>query len=211
VLPLLMPVILFAGILTGVATPTEVSSFAVVYGLFLAIVLYREMGLKSFARTVVDSATLTGLVLFILATASSFSFSLTIAYVPQRLVELLHGVNDSKPLFLIGSMVLLIVVGSLLEGLPALNVLAPLLLPIAGQIGISELHYGILLIIAMGIGAFIPPAGVGFYVCCAVMRTDIESAARVMAPYLTVLLIGLLIVTFVPWFTLALPRAFGFG
>jgi TRAP-type C4-dicarboxylate transport system permease large subunit len=108
-------------------------------------------------------------------------------------------------------MILLIVVGSLLEGLPALNVLAPLLLPIAGQIGISELHYGILLIIAMGIGAFVPPAGVGFYVCCAVMRTDIESATRVMAPYLTVLLIGLLIVTFVPWFTLALPRAFGFG
>ena len=211
VLPLLMPVMLFAGILTGVATPTEVSSFAVVYGLFLAIVLYREMDLRSFARTVIDSATLTGLVLFILAAASSFSFSLTIAYVPQRLVELLHSINDSTTLFLLGSILLLIVVGSLLEGLPALNVLAPLLLPIAGKIGISELHYGILLIIAMGIGAFIPPAGVGFYVCCAVMRTDIEAATRVMAPYLTVLLIGLLIVTFVPWFTLSLPRAFGFG
>ena len=183
VLPLLMPVMLFAGILTGVATPTEVSSFAVVYGLFLAIVLYREMDLKSFARTVIDSATLTGLVLFILAAASSFSFSLTIAYVPQRLVELLHTINDNTTLFLLGSILLLIVVGScLLEGLPALNVLAPLLLPIAGKIGISELHYGILLIIAMGIGAFIPPAGVGFYVCCAVMRTDIEAATRVMAP-----------------------------
>src|SRR5208282_5163572 len=135
------------------------------------------------------SATLTGLVLFILAAASSFSFSLTIAYVPQRLVELLHSINDSTTLFLLGSILLLIVVGSLLEGLPALNVLAPLLLPIAGKIGISELHYGILLIIAVGIGAFIPPAGVGFYVCCAVMRTDIEAATRVMAPYLTVLLI----------------------
>ncbi len=211
VLPLLMPVMLFAGILTGVATPTEVSSFAVVYGLFLAIVLYRELGLRSFTRTVVDSAALSGLVLFILAAASGFSFSLTIAYVPQRLVELLHGVNDSAPLFLVGSLVLLVVVGSLLEGLPALNVLAPLLLPIAGQIGLSELHYGILLIIAMGIGAFVPPAGVGFYVCCAVMQTDIEAASRVMVPYLAVLIVGLLIVTFVPWFTLSLPRAFGFG
>ncbi|MFI4987463.1 MAG: TRAP transporter large permease subunit, partial [Alphaproteobacteria bacterium] len=151
-----------------------------------------------------------GLVLFILAAASAFSFSLTIAYVPQRLVELLHGIHDSVPLFLIGSLILLIVVGSLLEGLPALNVLAPLLLPIAGQLGVSELHYGILLIIAMGIGAFIPPAGVGFYVCCAVMRTDIEGASRVMVPYLIVLVIGLLIVTFVPWFTLALPHAFGY-
>ncbi len=89
--------------------------------------------------------------------------------------------------------------------------LAPLILPIAGQIGLSELHYGILLIIAMGIGAFVPPAGVGFYVCCAVMQTDIEAASRVMVPYLAVLIVGLLIVTFVPWFTLSLPRAFGFG
>lgn len=209
-LPLLMPVILFAGILMGVATPTEVSSFAVIYGLFLALILYREMPLGDFMRTVIDSATLTGMILFILAAASSFSFALTIAYVPQRLVELLHGLHDSNSIFLIGSIVLLIVVGSLLEGLPALNVLAPLLIPIAGQLGMSELQYGMVLIIAMGVGAFLPPVGVGFYVCCAIMRTDIESASRAMLPYLAVLLIGLGIVAFVPWFTLFLPNAFGF-
>jgi TRAP-type C4-dicarboxylate transport system permease large subunit len=149
-------------------------------------------------------------VLFILAAAQGFSWILTIAYVPQRLVELLHVVHDSTPLFLVGSVVLLIVAGSLLEGLPALNILAPLLLPIAGQIGVNKLHYGIVLIIAMGVGAFIPPTGVGFYVCCAVARADIESASRAMVPYLAILLVGVLIVTFVPWFTLALPEAFGF-
>jgi len=211
ILPFLMPLILFVGILAGIATPTEVSAFAVLYGMFLSLVVYREMNLRSFFRTVVDSVALTGMILFILSAASGFSWALTIAYVPQRVVDVLHGFNDSTDIFLIGSLLLLIVGGSLLEGLPALNILAPLLIPIAGKIGISELHYGIVLLIAMGTGAFLPPAGVGFYVACAIMRTDIESASRAMVPYLVVLIIALLIVAFVPWFTVFLPRALGLG
>jgi len=210
ILPFLMPLILFVGILAGIATPTEVSAFAVLYGIFLSLVVYREMNLRNFFRTVVDSVALTGMILFILSAASGFSWALTIAYVPQRVVELLHGFNDSKDIFLIGSLILLIIGGSLLEGLPALNILAPLLIPIAGKIGISELHYGMMLIIAMGVGAFMPPAGVGFYVCCAVARAPLEAASRAMVPYLIVLLAGLLLVTFVPWFTLVLPHYFGF-
>ncbi len=211
ILPLLMPVILFAGILLGVATPTEVSSFAVVYGLALSVLVYRELNLRTFMRTVLDSAVLAGMVLFILGAASGFSWVLTVAYLPQRLVDLLHSVNDNSALFMVGSIVLLVVIGSVLEGLPALIILAPLLLPIAGQIGLSELHYGIVLLIAMGVGAFLPPAGVGFYVACAIMRTDIEGASRAMVPYLVVLIIGLLIVAFVPWFTVFLPNAFNLG
>jgi tripartite ATP-independent transporter DctM subunit len=206
---LVMPVLLFGGIIYGIATPTEVSTFAVIYGLFLALLIYKELSLRELLRTLIDSATLSGMVLFILATASAFSWMLTVARLPQRLVELLHSFNDSSAIFMIGSVVLLILTGSLLEGLPALNVLAPLLLPIAGQIGINELHYGIVLVIAMGIGAFMPPAGVGFYVCCAIQRTHIEEASRAMLPYLGVLVAGLLIVAFVPWFTLLLPRAVG--
>jgi len=211
VLPLLMPVILFAGILFGIATPTEVSSFAVVYGLILSCLIYRELDLATFVRTVLDSAMLAGMVLFILGAASGFSWALTVAYLPQRLVDLLHGIHNNAELFVLGSIVLLIVVGSVLEGLPALIILAPLLLPIAGGIGLSELHYGIVLLIAMGIGAFLPPAGVGFYVACAIMRTDIEAASRAMVPYLVVLIIALLIVAFVPWFTVSLPHALNLG
>ncbi len=210
VLPLLLPGILLAGILLGIATPTEVAAFAVVYGLFLAIVVYRDMGFRKFMRTVADTAALTGVLLFIFAAASGFSWTLTVAYLPQRLVELLHSVGNSTAVFMIGSIVLLIVVGVLLEGLPSLNVLAPLLLPIAGKLGLSELHYALVLIIAMGVGGFMPLAGVGFYVCCAIMRADIESASRAMLPYLGVVLIGLLIVAFVPWFALFLPHYFGF-
>jgi tripartite ATP-independent transporter DctM subunit len=208
--PLLMPVMLLVGILAGLATPTEVATFAVIYGLVLAMGAYREMNIRSFIETVIDTAVLTGVLLFIFAASSGFSWILTVAYVPQNLVRLLHAIGNSTSIFMIGSIILLIVVGVLLEGLPSLNVLAPLLLPIAGQIGVSEIHYALVLIIAMGIGGFMPLAGVGFYVCCAIMQTSIEEASRAMVPYLAFVIIGLLIVAFVPWFTLFLPHYFGF-
>jgi tripartite ATP-independent transporter DctM subunit len=210
VLPLLMPVMLIGGILFGIATPTEVAAFAVLYGLALAAVFYREMDFGSFLRTAADTAALTGVLLFIFAAASAFSWTLTVAYLPQRLVELLHAMGDSTAIFMIGSIVLLIVVGVLLEGLPSLNVVAPLLIPIAGKLGLSQMHYSLVLIIAMGVGGFMPLAGVGFYVCCAIMRCDIERASRAMLPYLVMVIVGLLIVAFAPWFALALPRYFGF-
>src|SRR5258706_7142866 len=131
ILPLLMPVILFAGILFGIATPTEVSSFAVVYGLMLSCLVYRELDLATFLRTVLDSAMLAGMVLFILGAASGFSWALTVGYLPQRLVAVLHGINDNTALFVIGSIALLIAVGSTLQGSPALIIPASLPLPIA--------------------------------------------------------------------------------
>ena len=210
ILPLLMPGALLAGILFGVATPTEIAALAVVYGLLLSGLFYREMDFSGFIRIAIDTAALTGVLLFIFAAASSFSWTLTVAYLPQRLVSLLQSVGDSQAIFMISSIILLILVGVLLEGLPSLNVLAPLLIPIAGKLGLSELHYALVLIIAMGIGGFMPFAGVGFYVCCAVMRCDIETASRAMLPYLIMLIAGLLIVALVPWFTLALPHYFGF-
>jgi len=210
VLPLLMPAMLLGGILFGIATPTEVAAFAVLYGLALAMLLYREMSVGKFMRTALDTAALTGVLLFIFAAASGFSWTLTVAYLPQRLVALLHVMGGSVEIFMLGSIALLVLVGVLLEGLPSLNVVAPLLIPIAGKLGLSEMHYALVLIIAMGIGGFMPLAGVGFYVCCAIMRSDIEKASRAMLPYLLVVLIGLVIVAFVPWFALALPRYFGF-
>ncbi|HTU02344.1 MAG TPA: TRAP transporter large permease subunit [Candidatus Sulfotelmatobacter sp.] len=205
VFPLLMPVILLGGILLGIATPTEVSSFAVVYGLVLAALVYREIGPREFLRGAVDCATSSGMILFILAAGSSFAWALTIAHLPQRLVEVLRGAHHSQTLFMVASILLLAVTGTILEGLPALLILAPLLLPIAQGVGINELHFGIVLVIAMGIGAFIPPVGVGFYVTCAICETTLERAARAMIPYVVVLFVGVVIVALVPWFTLFLP------
>jgi tripartite ATP-independent transporter DctM subunit len=208
---LLMPLMLLGGILFGVATPTEVAGAAVLYGLLLGFAVYRKLTLEALLKTVVDTAALTGVLLFIFAASSGFSWSLTVAYLPQRLVETILAAGSSPAVFLISSIFLLIVAGVLLEGLPSLNVLAPLLIPIASKLGVNDIHYALVLIIAMGAGGFMPLAGVGFYVCCAIMRCDVEAASRAMLPYLAVILGGLIIVALVPSLSLFLPRLFGFA
>ena len=209
ILPFSMPVLLFAGIFSGFATPTEISAFAVAYGLLLALLVYREMGLRGLTRAAVDASTVSAMVLFTLAAAQTFSWVLSAAQVPQALAALVFSWRDNTVVFMLASIVALVVLGSLLEGLPALLILAPLLLPIAKQLGISDLHYGIVLLIAMGVGAFLPPLGVGFYIACAIARAPMGASTRAMVPYVLVLLAGLLLVTFIPWFTLSLPRALG--
>jgi TRAP-type C4-dicarboxylate transport system permease large subunit len=136
---------------------------------------------------------------------------LAIAHLPQRLVGVLTSGHQSHWLFLLGSILLLIAAGSILEGLPALVILAPILMPIASQLGVSQLHYGIVIVIAMGIGAFIPPVGVGFYTTCAVCGTTIEDSARAMIPFFVVLCLGVLAVALVPWFSLFLPARLHLG
>lgn len=208
-LPMLMPAIIVIGVLGGIATPTEVSSFAVIYGLLLAVPIYREMDSRKLFAAVVDATSTSGMILLILAMATTFSWTLTIAYLPQTLVDILTDLHTGPTLFLIGSMILLIVLGSILEGLPALLILAPLLLPIASDMGISQLHFGIVLLIAMALGAFTPPVGAGFYIACAVLGTTVERSTKAMLPYFVVLCVGLVLVGLVPWFTTVLPAVFG--
>jgi len=209
VLPLVMPVIMIVGIKGGYATPTEVSSVAVLYGLALSIAVYRSIGWRAFFSIATECGLLAGMVLFIIAAAGSFAWTLTAANLPAALVETLHLMGDSPALFLIGSMVLLIVVGTLLEGLPALIILGPLLLPLANGLGIDSIHYSMVILLAMGIGIFIPPIGICFYISCAVAEADVEASARTMLPYLAVLILGVLTVAFVPWFTNAVPNLLG--
>ena len=206
VLPLVMPVIMVIGIRFGVATPTEVSSVAVLYGLILAFGIYRAVDVKVLYEIAVESCLLAGMVLFIIAAAFSFAWTLTAANLPANLAMVLHSIGDNKTVFILGSIVLLIVVGSLLEGLPALIILGPLLMPLASQYGIDIIHYSMIMILAMGVGIFIPPIGIGFYVSCTVSESRLEATSRAMLPYLAVLIIGVLVVAFVPWFTLAVPH-----
>lgn len=157
-----------------------------------------------------DCAAVAGMILFIVAAASSFSWALTVGHLPQRLVELLTGGQQSRWVFLLVSILLLSVSGAILEGLPALVILAPILLPLARQVGVDPLHYGIVLIFAMGLGSFMPPIGFGFYVTCAVCETTLEKSGRAVIPYIVVLFLGLLLVALIPWFTLFLPAQFHF-
>jgi tripartite ATP-independent transporter DctM subunit len=207
VLPLAMPVMMVVGIRFGIATPTEVSSFAVVYGIVLSCLVYRDIRLRNVWRLAEQCAVIAGMVLFVMSAAASFAWVLAAADLARALITLLHMVGDRPWIFMLGSIFLLIVVGSLLEGLPAIIILAPLLLPIAVQFGFEPVQYGIVLLLAMGVGAFMPPIGIGFYVACAVAESSMEGAARTMLPYLAVLVLGVVLIAFCPWITLILPHA----
>jgi tripartite ATP-independent transporter DctM subunit len=202
----LVPVFLVGGIMAGVATPTEISSVAVVYALVLAVVFYREMGARSFWNTVVQTVTTSGMILFIISAAFAFSWSLSVVNLPDRIGAALLALGGSTWLFLLGTVITLIITGAVLEGLPALLIFGPMLMPIAVKLGIDPLQYGIVLIIAMGFGTFSPPVGIGIYVTCGMVETSMERITRKLGPYLVVLFAGILAVTFVPWFSLVVPR-----
>lgn len=206
---LVAPVILIGGIVSGVATPTEVSSTAVMYALALSILFYRSLGPRQLWSLVTTTTAKAGMVLFITSTASTFSWSLTIAKLPQQIATLFSVLHGSASMFMIAAVVTLVIMGALLEGLPALLIFGPLLLPMAPGFGIDPLQFGIVLIIAMGLGAFSPPIGVGMFVTCSICDTTMENATRHMVPYLVILVAGLLLVALVPWFSLIVPRALG--
>jgi TRAP-type C4-dicarboxylate transport system permease large subunit len=128
---------------------------------------------------------------------------------PQYLASILYALGDNRYFFLAGSILILIIVGSLLEGLPALIILGPILYPMATQLGIDGVHYAMVLLLSMGVGIFMPPLGIGFYVACSVMGTSVEQTSKAIIPYIFALLLGIFAVAAVPFFSLALLNAFG--
>ncbi len=207
----LLILIIVAGIVGGVATPTEVSSIAVLYALLVGGLAFREMGWRSFRAFLGRSASLSGMILFIVASAQMLSYLLTVNLIPQHMAAAMAGIGASSGVwvFLLLSIAMLVVMGSVLEGAPALIIFGPLLFPAAQRLGVNPLHFGILLIISMGIGLFAPPLGVGLYTACAVGQVPVGRVVRPIAKYLAVLFAALLLIAFVPSITLALPRWLG--
>ncbi|WP_284976846.1 TRAP transporter large permease subunit [Arthrobacter sp. efr-133-TYG-104] len=205
---LLLPVGMVAGILTGFATPTEVSSVAVAYAFILAAA-YRRGSKRLLGDTLRETTTTAGMVLFIIAAASPLAQTLALAGVSQQIHDLMSGLGESPMLFMLFTIVLLVIMGQLLEGLPAVLIFAPLLLPIATSFGVNPVQYAMVLIISMGIGSFAPPAGVGFYVACATGHETVERSLKHFWPYLFALFIGLLVLAAVPWFSTFLPALAG--
>jgi tripartite ATP-independent transporter DctM subunit len=203
---------IFAGFKSGFATATEISAFAVVYALVVGSLVFRELGLKTAAHSFVQAATRSGLVLFIVAAAQSLAFILTLQQVPHAVGEMMLSLSGSHGtwLFMLLSIAVLIVMGSVLEGAAALIIFGPLLLPVAVRLGIDPLHFGVVLVIAMGIGLFAPPLGLGLYGACLIGNVPIEQTVKPILGYLGLLLVCLLVIAFVPGISTALPRAFGY-
>ena len=208
---LVMVLMIGKGVTSGVATSTEVSAFAVVYALLVGGLAFRELTARSLLQLLVRSASMAGSVLFIVAAASSVSFALTIQQIPQylsdALVALGHGYGAQA--FMIVAALLMIAFGAVLEGAPALIIFGPLLAPIAQQLGVHPLHFGTVMVIAMGLGLFSPPVGLGLFATCAITGTRLQDVARPMAKYLLVLFLGLMVLVLVPAFSLWLPGRFG--
>ncbi|WP_432725352.1 TRAP transporter large permease subunit [Variovorax sp. W6] len=208
---LVMVAMIGKGVTSGVATSTEVSSFAVVYALVAGWLAFRELTVKTVARLFVRSASMAGGILFIVAAASSLSFALTIQQIPQYLSEFMIGFAHSygSTMFVLLSVLIMIVFGAILEGAPALIIFGPLLTPIASQLGVNPLHFGTVMVIAMGFGLFAPPVGLGLFATCAITGTQVKDVARPMMKYLVVLFATLVVLVLVPAFSTWLPLRMG--
>ena len=205
-------VLIFGGYRSGFATATEISAFAVLYALVVGGVMFREMTWRTASQVIGKAAVRSGMVLFIVAAAQSLAYVLTLQQIPHAVADFMVQLSSTHGTwaFLLLSVLILIVMGSVLEGAAALIIFGPLLMPVARQLGIDPLHYGIILVIGMGIGLFAPPLGLGLYGSCLIGGVKLEETVKPILKYLGILFLCLLVIAFVPGITMALPRAFGY-
>jgi tripartite ATP-independent transporter DctM subunit len=196
---LILPFVIRYAVLAGVTTATEVATVGVVYAIAVGIAVYRCFDWHRLGPILVETAALSGAILLIIGTASAMAWALTQAGFAQTLTELMTGLPGGRTGFLAISIAVFIVLGSVLEGLPAMVLFGPLLFPVAQQLGIHLVQYAIVAIIAMGIGLFSPPFGVGFYQTCLIGKVASDEAFGRIWPYMAVLLAALIIVAAVPW------------
>lgn len=205
-------VMIFVGFKSGFATATEISAFAALYAIVVGAGVFRELSWGAALRCFVGAATRSGLILFIVAAAQALAFVLTLQQVPHAVAEFMIGLSSTSGtwLFMLLSIGILIVMGSVLEGAAALIIFGPLLVPVAAQLGIAPLHFGVVLVISMGIGLFAPPLGLGLYGACLIGHVPIEQTVKPILGYLGLIFACLLLIAFVPALTLWLPHALGY-
>ncbi|MCW0232082.1 MAG: TRAP transporter large permease subunit [Ferrovibrio sp.] len=208
---LIMILMIGRGVMAGLATSTEISAFAVVYALVVGGLAFRELTMRITMRLFVQSAAMAGSILFIVAAASGFAYALTIEQIPSLISATMidFGHAYGSVMFVLLATVVMIFFGAVLEGAPALIIFGPLLTPIAAQLGVNPLHFGTVMVIAMGFGLFAPPVGLGLFATCTMTGTRVQDVARPMMKYLAILALGLVILVLFPTFSLWLPAKFG--
>jgi len=205
IVPTGLPILLFGGIFSGAATVTEAALLAVVYA-FVAGAGMGGLRRANTVRLLAQSGIVTATTLWVLAAASAFAWILVREWVPQTIGEWIVAVGAGRTTLLVVTVIVFVAIGALLEGLPALLIFGPILFPISRSIGLDPVHYGIVIVAAMGIAFFLPPVGVGLSIAAGIARVDINRVSRTYVPYLVALLAGLALVAAFPWLTLVLPR-----
>jgi tripartite ATP-independent transporter DctM subunit len=209
IIPLGMPVIIFGGIIGGIVTPTEAGVLAVVYALLVGGVIYREFRFRDLYRITLEAGITSGIVGIMMGIGSVFAWWMTTQKISESITAGMLSISASPFVFVLLSAAIFMVVGTLLEGLPALIVLLPTMYPVVQQLHIDPIYYVNVVIAAVGIGLFMPPIGIGMLIACSIAKVDITTAIRSWIPFCVVLIIGLLIMILFPSITLVVPRVFG--
>ena len=199
---LALPFVIRAAVIEGVATATEVSSLGIAYTVIVGLLLYRQFDWGRLRPMLVDTASLSGAILLIIGTATAMAWGLTQSGFSKALAEMMAGLPGGVPMFLAVTVLAFVILGSVLEGIPAVVLFGPLLFPIARQLGVHEVHYAMVVVLSMGLGLFAPPMGVGYYAACAIARVHPDKGLRPIVGYMVALLIGTIIVTAVPWISI---------
>jgi len=199
---LALPFIIRAAVIEGVATATEVSTIGVVYALVVGALVYRRCPPRALGKLLVETASLSGAILLIIGTATAMAWALTQSGFSHALAEAMAALPGGKAGFIAISIVAFVILGSVLEGIPAIVLFGPLLFPIARQVGVNEVHYAMVVVLAMGIGLFAPPFGVGYYAACAIGRVEPAAGMKPIVGYLAALLLGLVVVAAIPWLSI---------
>ncbi|WP_441277320.1 TRAP transporter large permease [Tardiphaga sp. 172_B4_N1_3] len=197
-----LPFVIRTAVVEGVATATEVSTIGIVYAVLAGLLIYRQFDWNRLKPMLVDTACLSGAILLIIGTATGMAWGLTQSGFSRSLAAAMTGLPGGGATFIAVSIVAFVILGSVLEGIPAIVLFGPLLFPIARLVGVHEVHYAMVVILAMGIGLFAPPFGVGYYAACAIGRVDPAEGIRPILGYLLALLIGLIIVAIFPWISI---------
>ena len=197
-----LPFVIRAAVVEGVATATEVSTIGVAYAIIAGLLIYRQFDWRRLLPMLVETASLSGAILLIIGAATAMAWSLTQSGFSQDLAQAMAAMPGGKAGFIAVSIVVFIILGSVLEGIPAIVLFGPLLFPIAKQMGVHEVHYAMVVILAMGIGLFSPPFGVGYYAACAIGKTNPNEGIRPIVGYMLALAAGLILVAAVPWISI---------
>jgi tripartite ATP-independent transporter DctM subunit len=198
---LVLPFLIRSAVGGGVATATEVSTIAVLYAMIIGQVLYGGLGWRKVYAMLVETAALSGAILLILGTASAMAWAITQSGVVQSLSTFLTTLPGGVAAYLVVTILVFLILGCLLEGLPAILILAPIMFPIAKKLGIHDIHYSMVVVVAMNIGLMMPPIGVGFYVACRIGDASPDDVMGAIWPYIIALLVGLIAIAAVPWFS----------
>jgi tripartite ATP-independent transporter DctM subunit len=191
-----------AAVVEGVATATEVSTIGIVYSVLAGLLIYRQFDWRRLRPMLVETASLSGAIMFIVGCATAMAWGLTQSGFSTDLARWMGAIPGGSYGFLAISILAFIVLGCVLEGIPAIVLFGPLLFPIAQAAGVHPVHYAMVVIFAMGIGLFAPPIGVGYYGACAVAKVDPNEGIRYIGGYMVALLVGLVLVAAIPWFSI---------